>query len=149
MSNIESIDNQIVQGEYLGLTSVAVNFMKQGAKWAAFLGVLGFIVTGIILLVGVFMIISGLSMRGYGAEYFFLIGVGYMIFGALNFFPAFFLYKYAIKAKRALNQTDNFQLEDAIRNLKLTFKFMGILAIIILGIYAVIFIVAIIANMRF
>jgi Zn-dependent protease with chaperone function len=88
----------------LSISSDGRTYLTTTAKWATFLAILAFIGTGIMVLVGIFMmIISPLSKLGstfgFPAS---LFGLLYMILAVLYFFPAFYLYKFADKTKSAL-----------------------------------------------
>jgi hypothetical protein len=68
------------------------------------------------------------------------IGIIYVALGALYFFPALYLFKYSTKLKRALATKNAEELAAAFENEKSMFKFMGILMVILLGTYALIFV---------
>lgn len=116
--------------------------MSETAKWAHFLSIIGFIGIGLLFLVGIVAMLAGTSMgRDEGPALFFI----YAIMGVLYFFPAYFLFLFATKFKEALKENDQSSVDVSIENLKNLFKFSGILTIVVLSIYILIFFVAIVA----
>ena len=71
-----------------------------------------------------------------------MISILYLLMALLYFFPSLYLYRFSEKANRALDKKDSNELEVALGNLKSTFKFYGIAAIVIISLYLLIFIFA-------
>lgn len=123
-----------------GISEISKNFLRETAKWAYFLGILGFIFVGFMVL-GSFSFGSLLSSLGPAAA-----GLGnfpgsaftaiYLLMAAFYFFPAYYLFNFGKKTKQAFAENNNLLLEDAFKNLKSHYKFIGILVIILLSIYA-------------
>lgn len=67
----------------------------------------------------------------------------YILLAIVYAFPIYYLYKYATDAKMALSTANSDLLETALGHLKSHHKFLGIMMIIILSLYALIFIGAI------
>lgn len=132
----------------LQFTSMAKDYLRETSKWAKFLAIIGFIGIGFLVLIAFAMFAMGGSMgdmaamSGLGAG----VGIVYLLLAVLYFFPVMYLYKFATKAKNALNSNNSQELTDAFENMKSHYKFMGILAIIMLSIYALIFVVVILAG---
>lgn len=141
----------------LQFTPVAQGFLKEIAKWASFLSVMGFIFIGFLVLGALAMFavggamgagdmqgMGGMGMMGMlgGAT----LGVIYLVIAVLYFFPVMYLFKFASNAKKALSGNNTEQLTASIENLKSHYKFIGILTIVGIVFYVVIFIVAIIAG---
>lgn len=124
-------------------------FLKETAKWAKFLAIVGFVFCGLILLAAIFagsMMASTLGRLGtFGASGGVMISVIYILLGLVYFFPCLYLYNFASKMQTALRNNDQEQLNVSLRNLKSCYRFCGILLIIILGLYALIFIFGMIA----
>lgn len=117
--------------------------LAEAAKWAKFLSIMGFIGCGLIVLIGVFFgsffsMFSGqlgqnnpyndmpVSSTGFGAT----MAVLYVIIALIYFFPCLFLFRFATKMKTALAANDQETLNTSFRNLKATFRFIGILTLI-------------------
>jgi len=118
--------------ESLMLSPVGVSYLLETAKWAKFLSILGFIGMGFMVIGGLF---ASVAMSRFGGSQSLLIGVMYIVMAAIYFFPILYLYKFSNDLKEALNRNNSSQLELALGNLKSHYKFIGILTIVLLGIY--------------
>jgi hypothetical protein len=56
---------------------------------------------------------------------------------ALYFFPCLYLFNFAKKMQLALRNNDQINLNDSLKNLKSNFKYVGILTIVMLSLYAI------------
>lgn len=102
-------------------------FLKETAKWAKFLAILGFVWCGILALVGV----SFLASRSpYTSAYTTGASVLYMALAAVYFFPCLYTLNFARKMKTALQNNDQGYLNTALKNLKSSFRYLGITAIV-------------------
>lgn len=127
----------------LSLNDLAINSLRESAKWTMFLSIVGFIFIGLMLIGGLFTIVSlsavpdeptfG-SYSPFGALKSF-IGIFYIIMAAVYFFPILYLYKYSKGTKEALNFNNSEVLAEALANLKSHHKFLGIMTIVILSLY--------------
>ncbi|HMF73744.1 MAG TPA: DUF5362 family protein [Flavitalea sp.] len=122
------------------------SFLRETAKWSRFLSIIGFVMMGLMLLVLGFagttmstMLESGGYGRSAGGGFaqFILLAAFLLIY----FFPCLYLYKFATKMQLALRNNDQETLNSSFENMKSCFKFMGILMIVILAIYAVAFLI--------
>lgn len=123
-------------------------YLKEIAKWAYFLSILGFVGLGIMVIFGLFFgaIMGSLPSNAYSMGYSTGMGIAYVILALIYFFPILYLYKFAKKMKAALRTKDNNELTSAFSNLKSHYKFIGIFTLIILSIYILIFFVAIVGG---
>lgn len=135
----------------LQLTADSQSFLKETAKWAYFLSILGFVGIGLLVLLSLFMgtIFSKLGVFGNNFSPAPMMGVGfitflYLIMAVLYFFPVYYLFQFASKAKAAFSKNDNETLTTSLEYLKSHYKFMGILAIVIFSLYGVIFLFSLI-----
>lgn len=127
--------------------------LSETARWGKFLAILGFILCGLIVILGVFFgtFFSTLMNRteatyegtvssgSFGA----MMAVVYVIIAVIYFFPCLFLYRFSTKMKTALNGNEQTDLTLAFQNLKSLFRYIGVITVIILAIYLVIFLFAI------
>jgi len=125
------------------------SYLGETAKWAKFLAILGFVFCGLIVLVGLFAAsFLSAAMGKFGGEGSMMSGAAlsfiYVLFALVYFFPCLYLYNFASKMQVALRNNDQQQLTQSFKNLKSCYKFLGILMIVILSIYVLIFIIAII-----
>ena len=139
--------------ENLTLNNQSKGFLREIAKWASFLSILGFIGLGFMVLLGVFskILFANGGMLGtalpqdqslpFDISNFMM--VIYLIFAAIYFFPVYYLFQFSRKMKIALQTKNDEELANAFEVLKSHYKFIGVFAIIILSLYALLFIVAI------
>lgn len=118
-------------------------FLKETSKWAYFLSILGFVGIGLMVLGGVgFSLFSGMNQFGgttaYGLGYSAGVGLFYIIFALIYFFPILYLFKFAKNMKMALSSENNDNFKSAFLNLKSHYKFIGIFTIAIIGLYVLI-----------
>lgn len=123
--------------------------LRETAKWAKFLSIVGFVFIGILLL---FVLFAGTMISSY--SYSSPIGAALGSRGgtqivlllamlALYFFPCLFMFQFANKMLRALRNNDQYTLVASFRQLKLCYKYVGILTLVVLSIYVLILVWAI------
>lgn len=121
----------------LEMNGAAKNFLVSAANWGTFLSIFGFVMIGLILLVGLSFSSKASSLDGESP--------GVMIFSVLfactlNFFPNYYLYSFSSKAKKAIESNDPDNIAKAFESLRGMFRFVGVLTIIMLSIYAAVWI---------
>jgi len=138
----------------LQLDSAAKDFLKETAKWAYFLSILGFIGLGFLVLIAIFAgaIFSTIGntvpgMGVYGSSFGAMMTFIYLLMAALYFFPIYYLYKFSSNTKKAFRDNDSGALTDSLGYLKSHYKFIGVLMVVLLGFYALIFVFAILAGL--
>jgi len=130
----------------LGLTGDAKSHLTETAKWAKFLAICGMIAIVLMIIIGVVVSIglsSASSQFGndmYGQSGMAAgLGMGVMVFyiivGLLYFFPCLFLLQFGNKMKLAIASGDDLLLSESFRNLKKTFRYLGVLTIIFLAFF--------------
>jgi len=137
----------------LALTFEGQTYLREAGKWAGFLAIVGFIVCALFLIlalfIGTFLSALGQFSPAY-AQIPAAIGVVYAIFlillDVVYFFFALYLYQFSVRIKKGIVFTDQHHFTHALGKLKSFFKLAGILTIIILSLYALIFVVALIAG---
>jgi len=135
----------------------ALDYLNTTRKWTMFFAILGFVIIGLMLLsciaAGVlFRLFTGLSgMEGMedlesaglmagGAE--ILLIVFMVIFSLIYFFPLYYLLRFSQHTRKAIKTLSGEELTRAFRNLKSYWLYIGVLVIIILSVYLIIFIIA-------
>ena len=113
--------------------------------WSKFLAIVGYIGIGLILLAVVAIIFTSVSFGSYGSER--MIAVIYLVMAVIYYFPVNYLYKFATITRHALTSDSQTSLEFGLSNLASSFKFMGVLTLVILSLYALIFLFAIVGGM--
>ena len=88
------------------LTENSKSFLKETAKWAYFLSIMGFIGIALLVLLALFMgtLFAKLGSLGGGVAAMGALGGGfittiYLVFAVIYFFPVYYLYQFASKAK--------------------------------------------------
>jgi hypothetical protein len=140
----------------LNLDQTGRSHLAEAARWAKFLSIIGFIVCGLIVLIGVFfgsffnMFTSGYrnspyddfgssAASGLGA----MVAVFYIVLALIYFFPVLFLFRFATKMKTALASNEQEVLNASFQNLKASFRFVGILTIILLAFWILAIVVSV------
>jgi len=125
------------------ISETAIKYLTETRKWSYFLSIMGFITAGILVVVGLIMGFAlslipsdQLNAMGLvGSSLGFLMGLIYILIAILYLFPTLYLYKFSQKMKVAISVTNNDELEEAFKNQKSFYKFIGIATIISIGSY--------------
>jgi hypothetical protein len=111
--------------------------------WVLFLSILGFILCGLLVLGGIVLIGVGVAAPRSGPIAFFgFLGCIYILMALLYLFPSYFLLKYSGGIRAFLATRSAPQMEQALQSQKSFWKFVGILMIVVIGIYILIFVIA-------
>ncbi|PQJ73683.1 hypothetical protein BTO14_03795 [Polaribacter butkevichii] len=140
------MNNPITQLEQLTITSASKSFLRETAKWAKFLSIIGFILIGLMLIFAIFATtIFELAAqmqpnipKGLGLT----MTITYLVLSVIYFFPVYYLLQFSIKMKKALATKSDETLAKALEMLKSHYKFIGVFTIITLSLYALLFVVA-------
>jgi hypothetical protein len=122
-----------------------LNHLNTMRKWAMFLAIIGFILLGLIIIVGLiagtFLTAFNTSEKGLGIPDS-LMFAPVLLLALVYFFPVLFLFRFSKHTSHAIRTLDKLELHKAIKNLKSYFAYLGILIIIILSLYIVVLIIA-------
>lgn len=106
----------------------------QGTRgWVRFLAVLGFISTTFMVLGSIGIMVT--MNRGMFGELAMMFGLVYFVFAVLNFFAAFKLNQYASRISALLMARSELSLVEALDAQRGFWKYVGIMAIIVIGLY--------------
>lgn len=128
----------------LSVDAQARSFLSETAKWGKFFAILGIIGCVFAVLAGVVVATNynefDKAINAYGnnnpvSEIGPAIGIVYVVAAVIYFFPCLYLLRFSNQMKTALASDNQEQMTLAFKNLKSTFKFFGILTIIIIAIY--------------
>jgi len=114
-------------------------------KWAMFLAIIGFIILGLIVIIG---LIAGTFLTAFnsgGKDLGIpesLMFVPILLLAVIYFFPVLFLFRFSKHTSHAVQTLDKLEFHKAIKNLKSCFVYIGVQIIIILSLYIVVLIVA-------
>lgn len=121
--------------------------LADAAKWGRFLAIFGFIICGLVVLIGIFfgsffsLLTSQYSSNPYselpggsgmGAAMGTSMAILYVLIALIYFFPCLYLFKFATKMKTALATNDQAVLNASFQNLKASLRFIGILTIVMI-----------------
>lgn len=145
MENLDLLNND------LQVTPQAQGYLTESAKWGKFLAIMGFIFCGLMVILA-FFVPTLLQTQQYsslpssfGSSMRAGMTVIYLLMAVLLFFPCLYLYRFSTKMQYAVKAVSQENFDESLLNLKSMFKFYAILTIVMLSIYALIFIVGIIA----
>lgn len=125
----------------LVITEDIRSYIYQAAKWAKFLSIVGFIVTGLMVMIALSVqsvmqslseipAYAGLVALGSGVIMFF-----YLLLALLYFYPSYLMYKFSSAAKLAVLYGNQESLSEAMAKMKSIFKFFGVVTVIIISMY--------------
>jgi hypothetical protein len=143
-------DSQVETTQNLEITKDIGIHLNKAGKWGNFLAILGFIAMGFMVVTGFVVTVAMTFVPTTTAQAFpfppFLFGIFYLIIGAVYFFPILFLFRFSTSIRSALSLNNQNQLLKAFYNLRKHYRFIGILMIVFLALYAVIIAVAFAAG---
>ncbi|HEY0245836.1 MAG TPA: DUF5362 family protein, partial [Mucilaginibacter sp.] len=149
---ITDLTEQSASGHLPGLSinEEAKYFLLQSGKWASFLGVVGFILTGFITLVALFIgsilsIVAKFQPTPTASKGGGLITICYLGIALVHFFFSLYLYQFGTRIKSGVLFNNEMEVTSAMGKLKSFFKLWGIITIVVIALYALIIIGIIIA----
>ncbi|MDR1637103.1 MAG: hypothetical protein LBR93_07175 [Treponema sp.] len=121
------------------LTGIMVRYLREASPWLRFIGILGFIGSGLIALGGLVFTFLAVLISDLAGEFGGILGASFMgvlniVLGLLSFFPAKFCYGFGSKIRHYTLSNSEKDLEEAFKNNRSLWKFLGILAIVYLAI---------------
>lgn len=126
----------------LSIDPVTKANLYETAKWARFLALVGFVFLVIMIISGVLVSITLSRFEGT-IDSSGMMGVAgpsvamlYIIFAAIAFFPLMYTLRFANQMRGALNGNDQALLNAAFQNLKVCLRYLGIVTIITLVLFA-------------
>lgn len=149
-TEIDAVKSLASQGV---LTDTMVSYLKETSPWLRFMGICGYIGSGMIALVGFVISITWLTRENIGSLFEIsdfagalgsFVGVIYIITGVILFFPARFTYNFGYRIRNFIKNNAEQELELAFKNNKSLWKFIGINTIIGLAFIPVILVITVI-----
>jgi len=123
-------------------------------KWAKLIAIIGFVICGVIFL---FIVVAGVVLIAYsffGTDNSALNEANpwittpvYLLITALCFIPCLMLYTFSVKTEEAIRHGSDDTLVKAFNSLYKCFRFVGIITLTIIGLYAIVRIGMLIANL--
>lgn len=115
----------------------ALDSLKATRPWVKFLAIMGFIFTGLMILIGLIFGLVGAALpaeSGISGSFGRVLGIAYLVLAILYLMPCLYLIRYA-RAIQAIPGTGQAAFEDALKNQKSFWKFMGIMMVVVLCLY--------------
>ncbi|RTY91215.1 hypothetical protein EKM01_09295 [Flavobacterium sp. RSP46] len=146
-------EHSVIESFEMKLSASAKGFLKETAKWAYFLSILGYIGIGFIIFVALFAgtLFSAMAkvnpaMGMMGSSFGFVMAFVYFLIAILYFFPVYYLNKFASNAKAAFQNNDSDALTTSLEYLKSHYKYIGIMTLVVFSLYLLLFVGMIVAG---
>lgn len=151
MNNEEQFEEQEIP--QLIVTEDMRSYFYDMAKWANFLGIVGFVLSAFMLMAAITVgptINANPEMAKMLGQFGAMDGTTFMIvfliYGFAIFYPSLLMVRYAMKAKQGVLYGEQTSLNESMSKLKSLFKYFGTLAIIFIAIYLMALVSAIIGG---
>lgn len=115
--------------------SVCIQHLKTTRKWVKFISIAGFIFIGFMVVGGLTIFLTRLSALRTRS---FLTMVPMVFLGLIYLFPVYYLWQFSKYSKLAIEENSGAALRSAFNFLRRHYTFMGILLIIIIVMYTII-----------
>ena len=130
------IEPQLDNIPELHINAMSVASLSETRRWALFFAVLGIIGIVVMVILAIFMmvVLPGMMNQGMGMPTAMplpsgVLGFVYLIFAAIYLLPVIYLLQFSRKIKTALTTRDSGILGQALKNLMLHFRTVGIIMI--------------------
>ncbi|HEX6203251.1 MAG TPA: DUF5362 family protein [Thermoanaerobaculia bacterium] len=133
----------------------AVEALRGTRPWVLLFSILGFLVAALIFFAGLAVLLGGGAfllggVEGGGAAsggMMFGLGFVYLLLGFLYLVPSLYLYRYASRIARMLAGGGVAALVEALDQQRRFWRLAGIVAVVMIVLYVVVFAIAIVAGM--
>jgi hypothetical protein len=139
---METKDHLLVND--LQIDSIAHAHLKETAVWARFLGIVGIIISALLVFTAFFAgsMMSQMETSPYSTARVSSFGSGfltvvYLIGAAIGFFLSILIYRFGTRTKNALLTSDQESLNSGLSNLRVLFRAYGIITIVYLAIIVI------------
>ena len=145
-------ENSVFDNFELRLNESSKKFLRETARWAFILSILGFILIGLFVFVAVVFVVmfsainTNTNSFGYPGMSGGFVAIVYFVMAIIYFFPVMYLYRFSRRMKSALAEKSTDDLTRAFSSLKSHYKFIGITILTFIGIYILILGFAVIAG---
>lgn len=132
-----------------GLTvdDTAKAYLQEAARWGKFISIFGIVICGLMIMGGLFMTVAGaaLSYSSLGIAPG-IVGILYIIFSLIYLYPCIALLRFSVRVKEAIIMNNSDVLNSSFRFLKNHFKSIGIMLIVMIFLYALLFLFLIVMG---
>jgi hypothetical protein len=128
-----------------GLDETAKAHLLETTRWTKFLAIMGFIFTGLLIIVAFAMMGSGSLLSAFspglaGAGMGLGMGIAYLFVALIYLYPAYALFKFSSCTKKGINTGNQELINDGFRHQKNMYRFFGIMLIILIIVYLLAFV---------
>lgn len=144
--NLSPYHNQNDPLANVPVTPLMIEHLRATKPWVRFMSIIMFISVGFMFLAGLLMMFmpsSGMGGIGFGP----VVGFIYFIMGGLYIVPGYFLHQFASSIGDFLNGGGDSAMENALGSQKSFWRFVGILTLVVIGIYVLVFVFVILGAM--
>lgn len=131
---MENIIDSKLDSISIELNNNGINQLIELRKWTNFIAIAGFSLTGLGVLS--LLVMAGIGYKGTSVSPILSL-LPLLLICTIYFFPLYFLLQFSKFSKQAVNNHSAESLSSAFKYLKMHYRFMGILLLIILGIYLI------------
>lgn len=150
--------------EKLELSPSSIQYLAETAKWSKFLSIVGFVGVALFIVLALFMgiflpslnSIEGMdafqqlegqpNLGAMGAILGPILSFVYLAIAILYFFPVLYLFNFSRKAQLAIKEMNSELMEASLNNLRKHYKFIGIIFLVMLALYALAFVGGIVGG---
>ncbi|MFH1119216.1 MAG: hypothetical protein V1775_05290 [Bacteroidota bacterium] len=147
---MENTDHIKIDGaEPIRLNEEAIKALNETRKWTTFFGILGIIIIVIMLLAAGIMTFV-LPALNEGNDLGFppvIMGLFYLLFSGIYLLPVLYLMRFGSILRKALAMSHEQLMGQALKNLTLHFRTVGIITIILISLYIILIIAMVIFGM--
>ena len=137
-------NQEINEQPVLVVTEEIRSYIYETAKWATFLAIVGFVLSGIMVLCAFlfgalissnpqFAAMAGELAKAGSA----VLTVVFLMYAFAIFYPSLLMFKYASKAKLGILFGEQASLNEAMGKMKSLFKYWGVVTIVIMSLYII------------
>jgi hypothetical protein len=108
----------------IAFSAESISHLHIASKWAKFIAIFGFVMTGFYLLVMLFSLTANIGLVAGAPIIFIILYLGFI------FLFFFWIFQFSRNAQNAINSNDSHQLAQSMRYLKYYFVAMGVLLLI-------------------
>ena len=122
------------------------DYLLETCKWARFLAIVGMVIAGLLMVFVIFTFFSLSQLNDAFNGFYSLYILIYLVVIGIYIYPIISLYRFAKKVRIGIDQANQDEFNEGLRFLKSTFRYMGIMTIIILAIYSIILLIALVEG---
>jgi magnesium-transporting ATPase (P-type) len=135
----------LIENRKIELDQETLNHLNTARKWSMFIGIIGFILLGIIIVAGILAgtFLAAFNTGDSGSDLPDAVVMAVVLTtGIISLFHVFFLVRFSKHASNAIRLHDSNEFKKAVKSLKLYFIYIGILIIILLSGYLAAFVIS-------